>query len=101
MKPHQFKIRGSKHGTSGAATDDNAGRGMDLALTIALFLAVGWLLDSWLGTSPLFKIVLLVIAAVGSFTRMKYSYEASMERLEADRRQRTQRTPSSTIEDVA
>jgi F0F1-type ATP synthase assembly protein I len=71
---------------------------MDLALTIAAFLALGWLLDRWLGTSPVFTITLLVIGAVGSFIRMKYAYDESMERLEADRRQRTQR---STIEDAA
>ena len=44
------------------------------------------LLDSWLGVFPLFTIVLVVVAAVGAFVRLKYVYDATMERLEAERR---------------
>jgi F0F1-type ATP synthase assembly protein I len=66
-------------------SSDSLGRGMDVALTLAVFLGLGWLLDRWLGTSPLFMIVLTVVAAVGQFIRMKYVYDAQMVRLEAER----------------
>jgi len=102
MKPKPLKLRAERAiESSRSGGDHNMGRGMELALTVAGFLVVGVLLDHWLGTSPLFTIVMLVLAAVGSFTSMKYSYEASMERLETERRQRTQsRPPAATTEDV-
>ena len=76
------------------AGDDSLGRGMDLALTMLVFLGLGWLLDRWLGLFPLFTISLVVIAATGAFVRMKYVYDATMERLEADRvAQRTRHEP--------
>jgi F0F1-type ATP synthase assembly protein I len=66
-------------------SSDSLGRGMDVALTLAVFLGLGWLLDRWLGTAPVFMIVLTVLTAVGQFIRMKYVYDAQMERLEAQR----------------
>ena len=87
MKPLLFKIRSARAPDAApASSDDTLGRGMDIALTLLLFLGLGWLLDRWLGVMPLFTIVLVVLAAVGSFIRLKYTYEASMQRLEADRR---------------
>lgn len=68
-----------------SGSPDTLGRGMDVALTLGVFLILGWLLDSWLGTAPLFMVALTVVAAVGQFLRMKYVYDAEMERLEAQR----------------
>lgn len=68
-----------------SGSSDSLGRGMDMALTMAAFLVFGWLLDSWLGTTPLFMVVLTVVSAAGQFLRMKYTYDAQMERLEAER----------------
>lgn len=68
-----------------SGSSDSLGRGMDMALTLAVFLVLGWLLDNWLGTTPLFMIVLTVVSAAGQFLRMKYTYDAQMERLEAER----------------
>ena len=68
-----------------SGSSDSLGRGMDVALTLAFFLGLGWLLDRWLGTPPLFMIVLTILASVGQFLRMKYVYDAHMERLEAER----------------
>ena len=42
----------------------------------ALFFGVGWLVDNWLGTVPVFMIVFTVLAAVGLFTKSKYRYDA-------------------------
>ena len=76
-------------------SDDSFGRGMDVALTIGLFFAIGWGLDAWLGTTPLFMITLTVLAAIGFFISFKYRYDAEMERLEAERAARAEagRTP--------
>ena len=65
--------------------DDTLGRGMDVALTVLVFLVLGWLLDAWLGLFPLFTISLVLFSAIGSFIRMKYVYDATMERHEAER----------------
>ena len=83
-----------------SGSSDSLGRGMDMALTLAVFLALGWLLDSWLGTTPLFMIVLTVVSAAGQFLRMKYTYDAQMERLEAERRAGRQAATAS-MEDAA
>lgn len=72
-------------GNAAQNSDDNLGRGMDVALTMLVFLGLGALIDRWLGLFPVFTIALMLFAAVGSFIRMKYVYDAAMERLEADR----------------
>ena len=71
--------------TTSVRSDDALGRGMDVAIMLALFFGAGWLLDAWLGTRPLFMIVLPVLAAVGLFAKLKYAYDAEMDRLEAER----------------
>ncbi len=76
--------------------DDTLGRGMDVALTLAAFLGLGWLIDRWLGVFPLATITLVVFAAVGTFIRMKYTYDARMERLEAERMARRLTRPDRT-----
>ena len=68
--------------------DDPLGHGMEVALTIVVFLALGWLLDRWLGTSPWFLIGFVVFAAVGSFVKLRYSYETRMLQHEAERAER-------------
>ncbi len=65
--------------------DSALGRGMDVAIMTLLFLGVGYLLDRWLGTKPVFMIVLVLLALIGEFVRMRYVYEAQMQALEAER----------------
>ena len=67
--------------------DDNLGRGMETELLLAFFLGIGWLLDQWLGTRPLFMIGLVLFGAAGSFVKMKIDYDSRMERLEEERRE--------------
>jgi F0F1-type ATP synthase assembly protein I len=69
-----------------SGADDNLGRGMEAALMLGVFLGLGWLIDSWLGTRPVFMIGLVVFAAVGMFVRMKFTYDARMTVLEEERR---------------
>jgi F0F1-type ATP synthase assembly protein I len=71
--------------SAASSSDDSLGRGMDVALTVLVFLGFGWLIDRWLGLFPVFTIALVLFASIGSFVRMKYVYDATMERLESER----------------
>lgn len=62
------------------------GRGMDMALTMALFVLIGFGLDHWLGTTPILTIAMTLLASVGFFAKYKYQYDAAMDQHEADRR---------------
>ncbi len=64
--------------------NDSLGRGMDLALVTLVFLGLGWLVDNWLGTKPVFIIGFVVFALVGQFVKMWYDYDGAMQRHEAE-----------------
>ncbi|MBI4935605.1 MAG: AtpZ/AtpI family protein [Actinobacteria bacterium] len=66
------------------------GRGMDFALVVLVFLGIGYVLDRWLDTRPLFMIGLVVFAMVGQFIKMYYDYTTTMQELEAERAQGSQ-----------
>jgi F0F1-type ATP synthase assembly protein I len=66
-------------------TDDKIGKGIDVALVTLAFLGIGYGLDRWLDTKPLFMVVLVVLALVGEFLRFWYDYDARMKVLEAQR----------------
>lgn len=66
-------------------TDDKFGKGIDFAFVTLAFLGIGYGLDRWLGTKPLFMIVFVVLAIVGEFIRFWYDYDARMKVLEAQR----------------
>ena len=66
-------------------TSDRLGIGIDVALVTIVFLGLGYLLDRWLDTKPVFMIVLVVVALVGEFMRFWYAYTARMKVLEAQR----------------
>jgi F0F1-type ATP synthase assembly protein I len=86
MKPLLFKIRSSRAPYAPrASNDDLFGRGMDLALALLVFLLLGWAVDNWLGTKPLFIIVFALLALIGGGARIKYAYDESMRRHEAER----------------
>jgi F0F1-type ATP synthase assembly protein I len=72
---------------------DNAGagalgHGMDMAITVLVFLGLGALLDRWLGTKPLFMIFFVVLALVGRFVKIWFDYDAAMKSQEARLRSR-------------
>jgi F0F1-type ATP synthase assembly protein I len=71
------------------AGDDTLSRGVDSALSVAVFFGLGVLLDRWLGVSPLFTIAMVALAMVGSGLRIKYSYDRNMERHERERAEAT------------
>lgn len=62
--------------------------GMEIALALVLFLAIGLAIDSWLGTKPVFALVLFILGAVASGVRMYFQYTYEMTILESQRRER-------------
>jgi F0F1-type ATP synthase assembly protein I len=46
---------------------------------------LGWAIDDWLGTKPLFIIVFAALAMIGGGARLKYSYDEAMLRHERER----------------
>jgi F0F1-type ATP synthase assembly protein I len=67
------------------ATDDKVGKGIDVALVTLAFLGMGYGMDRWLDTKPLFMVILVVLALVGEFVRFWYDYDARMKVHEAQR----------------
>lgn len=70
-----------------AGTDDSLGRGADIALSTAVFLVIGLLIDSAIHTRPFFTIALVVISLIGNFARMWYVYDGRMNLLERERQE--------------
>lgn len=78
--------------------NDPLGQGMDAAFTLALFLGLGFLLDRWLGTTPLFMIALFLLVAIALFLSWKARYMARMEQLEAGLRAARRQPDTSRLE---
>ena len=74
-------------GNRSGNVDQGMGQGMEMALTIAVFLGIGWGLDVWLDTRPIFMISLVIFSTVGQFIKMWFIYDARMKMLEDERRQ--------------
>jgi F0F1-type ATP synthase assembly protein I len=67
--------------------------GMESAGTLVVFLGLGWLVDRWLGTQPVFMIAMVVLAVVGLGAKMYATYTTRMKDLES---QRLQSRPSGS-----
>lgn len=63
---------------------DGLSRAFELAVTPAIFGAIGYGVDRWLGVVPLFTIVLTLFALVGVSYMMWVRYDADMKRLEEE-----------------
>lgn len=93
------RMLGARPGGPQGGADEGLGQGMELALTLAVFLGLGWLLDSWIGIFPVLTIALVVFAAIGTGVKMWIGYDARMHRLEAERQAaRTQHQSPGTHE---
>ena len=62
---------------------DTLARGVEFALTPAIFGFLGYLLDRAIGTLPVFLIVFTVLCVVGMFIKSWYAYDAQMKEHEA------------------
>jgi Flp pilus assembly protein TadB len=67
------------------SVDAGLGQGMEMALTVVLFLGIGWLVDSWVDTRPIFTLAFVIFAVVGQMVRMWFEYDARMKSLETER----------------
>lgn len=56
---------------------------VELAVTPALFALLGWWLDSWLGTTPVFLLVLFALTVSYEIWKLFVRYDAKMRREEA------------------
>ena len=66
-------------------SEDQA-RGIELVLTPVVFGGFGWLLDSWLGTTPWLALVLGAVALFATVAKMWFAYDAEMRELESTSR---------------
>ncbi|HEC10033.1 MAG TPA: AtpZ/AtpI family protein [Acidimicrobiales bacterium] len=66
-------------------------RAFELAITPSVFAGLGWLADRWLGTTPLFMILLLVLTMVGMGLRWWYEYDGRMTLIENELRNKRSR----------
>ncbi len=63
--------------------DDGLTAALELVLTPALFALIGWLIDRWLDTTPLFILVLAGIVAAYEVWKLVTTYNARMESYES------------------
>jgi len=78
---------------------DTLARGFEWAATIAIFLGVGFLLDRWLGTTPIFMVALFVFALVGQLLRANFHFGDEIDREATARRALAK--PLTTVVDEA
>ena len=58
-------------------------KGLEFALTLAIFAAMGYGLDRLLGIVPVLTIVCFFLGAIGLATKTYYAYEAKMQDYDA------------------
>ena len=63
----------------------------EFAATTAIFLGLGWLLDRWLGTAPIFMVALTLFCVIGKSILLAVTYNEKMKRIEAERGERARR----------
>jgi len=61
------------------------GHGAEMAFGVLVFFLIGFAIDYFAGTTPLFMIVMTVLSCVGNFIKMWFGYDIAMKRLEAER----------------
>ncbi len=98
MKPLLFKIRSARapYVERASTSSDLFGRGMEVAMALLVFVLLGWAIDDWLGTKPLFIIVFAMLARIGGGARIKYAYDESMERHQRERAEAMRATTRAT-----
>lgn len=70
---------------TGASSHDSMGRGVEIAVSVGVFFAVGLILDNAFDTKPLFMIVCSLFSVIGSFARLWYVYDTDMQSQEVKR----------------
>lgn len=67
------------------STNEGLGQGAETAVGLLVFVGIGFAIDHFAGTMPVFMIALTVFFAIGQFVKMWYGYDQKMKGLEADR----------------
>jgi hypothetical protein len=62
---------------------DGMARGMEVVLTPLILGAFGWVLDGWIGISPVLTLTFGALGAAGIFVKLKLGYDKQMEQAEA------------------
>ncbi len=78
-----MKLRPQTQSRTGAS--DTLGSGAELAGIVVVFFLIGFALDAWLDTRPLFMIVMVLFSMVGQFVKMYFVYSHQMQGLEKER----------------
>ena len=65
--------------------DSQVSQGVELAVGIAVFFGIGFGVDKWCGTVPVFMIVFTLFAVAGNFVKMYFSYSSAMRHEEQKR----------------
>ena len=68
------------------SSHDSLGRGVEIAVSVGVFFAIGLVLDNALGTTPIFMIACSLFSVFGSFVRLWYVYEGNMKVQEVKRK---------------
>ena len=50
----------------------------ELVLSPVILGVFGWLLDGWLGTTPIITVIAVVVGLAGAVAKLYYGYEAEM-----------------------
>ena len=67
------------------SSHDSLGRGVEIAVSVGVFFAIGLMLDNAFETRPLFMILCSLFSVVGSFARLWYVYDNDMQFQEVKR----------------
>jgi F0F1-type ATP synthase assembly protein I len=73
-------------------------RAFEFSATVAIFCLIGFGLDQWFDTTPLFLITLFVVVLIGQTVRIWYAYGAAMRTHEEARRQKVGRAGPGSVE---
>jgi Flp pilus assembly protein TadB len=55
----------------------------EFLVSLCVFVGIGWLVDSWLGSAPIAVVVFALLGILGNLARAWYAYDAEMNRLES------------------
>jgi F0F1-type ATP synthase assembly protein I len=76
------------------AVGDALAKAFEFAATVAIFVLIGYGLDWWLGTTPIFTAGLFLFVMIGQTVRLAYSYGADMRLEEKARRDAARAQPT-------
>jgi F0F1-type ATP synthase assembly protein I len=77
-----------------SAVGDALASAFEFAATVAIFVALGFGLDWWFGTTPIFLLSLTIFVLIGQTVRLWFHFGAEIEKHEEARRQRMGRASS-------